>query len=105
MALHDAGLVVVVRFKERWADTNTNYGVNTTVLSYSLPDSAEKIPGEMIAAVQFPSEDALYRPIREEADDMGVLSVEMQPIMWWSSRSGHSCGETSFCYWGWKNHG
>jgi predicted ArsR family transcriptional regulator len=77
--LRDAGLVDVVRFEEGRGGTTKYYGANTTVLSYSLPDSADPAIDEMIDAVQ-PQVEAALTTLTDEYDDViDDITAEMQP--------------------------
>jgi DNA-binding transcriptional ArsR family regulator len=77
--LRDAGLVEVVRFEEGRGGTTKYYGANTTVLSYSLPESADSATEEMIDAVQPQIETALATLTDEYADAIDDITAEMQP--------------------------
>ncbi|MFC6872758.1 ArsR/SmtB family transcription factor [Halobellus marinus] len=77
--LRDAGLVDVVRFEEGRGGTTKYYGANTTVLSYSLPDSADPAIEEMIDAVQ-PQLEAVLDTLTDEYEDViDDITAEMQP--------------------------
>ncbi len=77
--LRDAGLVDVVRFEEGRGGTTKYYGANTTVLSYSLPESADPAIEEMIDAIQ-PQVEATLATLTDEYDDMiDDITTEMQP--------------------------
>jgi len=77
--LRDAGLVDVVRFEEGRGGTTKYYGANTTVLSYSLPESAGPDIEELIDAVQ-PQIEAALATLTEEYDDViDDITAEMQP--------------------------
>jgi len=77
--LRDAGLVDVVRFKEGRGGTTKYYGANTTVLSYSLPESAEPTIEQMMEAVQPQVETALATLTDEYADAIDEMTTEMHP--------------------------
>lgn len=77
--LRDAGLVDVVRFEEGRGGTTKFYGANTTVLSYSLPQSAEPAIEEMIDAVLPQVEVALATLTDDYADVIEEMTTEMQP--------------------------
>ncbi|WP_158854371.1 helix-turn-helix domain-containing protein [Halorhabdus sp. CUG00001] len=77
--LRDAGLVDVVRFEEGRGGTIKYYGANTTVLSYSLPESADPAIEEMIDAVQPQIETALATLTDEYDDVTDEITAEMQP--------------------------
>ncbi|WP_436900519.1 ArsR/SmtB family transcription factor [Halovenus halobia] len=77
--LRDAGLVDVVRFEEGRGGTTKYYGANTTVLSYSLPDSADPAIEEMIDAVQPQVEAALATLTDEYDNEIDDITAEMQP--------------------------
>ncbi|NHX35776.1 MULTISPECIES: ArsR/SmtB family transcription factor [Halolamina] len=77
--LRDAGLVDVVRFEEGRGGTTKYYGANTTVLSYSLPESADPAIEEMIDAVQ-PQIERVLATLTDEYDDViDGITTEMQP--------------------------
>jgi DNA-binding transcriptional ArsR family regulator len=77
--LRDAGLVDVVRFEEGRGGTTKYYAANTTVLSYSLPESAEPAMEEMIDAVQ-PQVETVLATLTDEYDDViDDITAEMQP--------------------------
>jgi len=77
--LRDAGLVDVVRFEEGRGGTTKYYGANTTVLSYSLPESADPAIEEMIDAIQ-PQVEATLATLTDEYDGMiDDITTEMQP--------------------------
>jgi DNA-binding transcriptional ArsR family regulator len=77
--LRDAGLVDVVRFEEGRGGTTKYYGANTTVLSYSLPKSADPAIEEMIDAVQ-PQIESVLGTLTDEYDDaIDEITAEMQP--------------------------
>lgn len=77
--LRDAGLVDVVRFEEGRGGTTKYYGANTTVLSYSLPESAGPGIEELIDAVQ-PQMEAALATLTDEYDDViDEITAEMQP--------------------------
>ena len=77
--LRDAGLVDVVRFEEGRGGTIKYYGANTTVLSYSLPESAETALDEMTTRVQPQLEDALETLTDEYGDVIDDIAAEMEP--------------------------
>lgn len=77
--LRDAKLVDVVRFEEGRGGTTKYYGANTTVLSYSLPESAESAIEDMIDAVQPQVAAALATLTDEYADVIDEMTTEMQP--------------------------
>ena len=77
--LRDAGLVDVVRFEEGRGGTTKYYGANTTVLSYSLPDSSKPAVEDMIDAVQPQVESALATLTDEYGDVIDEMTTEMQP--------------------------
>jgi DNA-binding transcriptional ArsR family regulator len=77
--LRDAGLVDIVRFEEGRGGTKKYYGANTTVLSYSLPDSADPAIDEMIDAIQ-PQIGAALATLTDEYDDViDDITAEMKP--------------------------
>jgi predicted ArsR family transcriptional regulator len=77
--LRDAGLVDVVRFEEGRGGTTKYYGANTTVLSYSLPESADPAIEEMIDAVQ-PQVETVLATLTDEYDDViSDITAAMQP--------------------------
>ncbi|WP_336325802.1 ArsR/SmtB family transcription factor [Halovenus sp. HT40] len=77
--LRDAGLVDVVHFEEGRGGTIKYYGANTTVLSYSLPQSAAPAIEEMIDAVR-PEVEAALDTLTEEYDGaIDEITEEMQP--------------------------
>lgn len=77
--LRDAGLVDVVRFEEGRGGTTKYYGANTTVLSYSVPDSADPAIEEMTEAVQ-PQVEAALATLTDDYDDViDEITAEMQP--------------------------
>jgi DNA-binding transcriptional ArsR family regulator len=77
--LRDAGLVDVVRFEEGRGGTTKYYGANTTVLSYSLPESAESAIEDMTDAVRPQIETALDTLTDEYDDVIDDITAEMQP--------------------------
>jgi predicted ArsR family transcriptional regulator len=77
--LRDAGLADVVRFEEGRGGTTKYYGANTTVLSYSLPESADPAIVEMIDAIQPQIEAALATLTDEYDDTIDDITAEMQP--------------------------
>jgi DNA-binding transcriptional ArsR family regulator len=77
--LRDAGLVDVVRFEEGRGGTTKYYGANTTVLSYSLPESADADVEEMIDAIRPQIEEALDTLTEEYDDVIDEITAEMQP--------------------------
>ncbi|WP_434522088.1 ArsR/SmtB family transcription factor [Halorubrum sp. AS12] len=77
--LRDAGLVDVVRFEEGRGGTTKHYGANTTVLSYSLPDSADSDIEELIEAVRPEVETALATLTDEYGDVIDDITGEMEP--------------------------
>jgi predicted ArsR family transcriptional regulator len=77
--LRDAGLVDVVRFEEGRGGTTKYYGANTTVLSYSLPESADPAMEEMIDAVH-PQVETVLATLTDEYDDViDEITTAMQP--------------------------
>ncbi|WP_353634200.1 helix-turn-helix domain-containing protein [Halobacterium sp. NMX12-1] len=77
--LRDAGLVDVVRFEEGRGGTTKYYGANTTVLSYSLPESADSAIEEMVDSVQ-PQVEAALATLTDEYDDViDDITAEMEP--------------------------
>ncbi|MFB6113031.1 MAG: ArsR/SmtB family transcription factor [Halodesulfurarchaeum sp.] len=77
--LRDAGLVDVVRFEEGRGGTTKYYAANTTVLSYSLPDSADATVQEMIERIR-PHVDAALDTLHSEFDDdIAQITGQMQP--------------------------
>jgi len=77
--LRDAGLVDVVRFEEGRGGTTKYYGANTTVLSYSLPESADPAVKEMVDSVQ-PQVEAALATLTDEYDDViDDITAEMEP--------------------------
>ncbi|MFB6086170.1 MAG: ArsR/SmtB family transcription factor [Halodesulfurarchaeum sp.] len=77
--LRDAGLVDVVRFEEGRGGTKKYYGANTTILSYSIPESADPALEGMIEAVQPVIEEALRTLTDEYDDELADITQEMQP--------------------------
>jgi predicted ArsR family transcriptional regulator len=77
--LRDAGLVDVVRFEEGRGGTTKYYGANTTVLSYSLPESADPAMEEMIEAIH-PQMETVLATLTDEYDDtISDITAAMQP--------------------------
>ncbi|MGB9965166.1 helix-turn-helix domain-containing protein [Halobacterium sp. CBA1126] len=77
--LRDAGLVDVVRFEEGRGGTTKYYGANTTILSYSIPESADPAIQEMVGAVQSQVEAALATLTDEYGDVIDDITAEMEP--------------------------
>ncbi|AZH24310.1 ArsR/SmtB family transcription factor [Haloplanus aerogenes] len=77
--LRDAGLVEVARLEERQGATTKYYRANTVVLSYSLPESSERVVDEMAGRIE-PQVADLVATLRDEyADELDAIAAEMAP--------------------------